>query len=48
VGEETGIRPKTISCAHGDEEAIAWSITWAKKEESVLKQFPVPMEMKKP
>jgi hypothetical protein len=48
MGEETGIRPKAISYDHRGEETIAWSIRWAKKEESVLKPFPMTIEVKKP
>ena len=42
MGEEPGICPKTISCDHGREEAIAWNIRWEKK-----KPFPMTIEVKK-
>jgi hypothetical protein len=48
MGEERGIRHKAISYDHRGEEAISRSIRWAKKEESVLKPFPVTVGVKKP
>ena len=47
MGEETRICPKAISYDHGDEESTAWSVRWAKKQESALKPFPMTMGMKK-
>ena len=43
MGEETGIRPKTISCDHGGEEAVVWNIRWVMK-----KTFPMTIQVKKP
>jgi hypothetical protein len=47
MGEERGIRHKVISYDHRGEEAISRSIRWVKKEESVLKSFPMAIEVKK-
>jgi hypothetical protein len=48
MGEEKGIRPKAISYGHRGEETISRSIRWVKKEESVIKSFPMTTEVKKP
>jgi len=43
MGEE-----KAISYDQGFEKVIAWSLRWAKEQESVLTLFPVTMEVKNP
>ena len=46
MGEEPGFRSRAISCDHSGEVAIAWSTRWAKKQDSVLKPFPVTIVVK--
>jgi len=38
---------RAISYDHRSEEAIVWIIRWEKKQESVLKPFPMTIGVKK-